>query len=101
MCLLKEVICLYKFDGVFAGLNKAWVMPPRMAARQDVREQHQLDELASKLEKHNIDSRASLAAAWQANPVLLKPEIAQWLQKGHRRVLDALWSTALAQAAER
>ena len=75
-------------------------MPPRMAARQDVREQHQLDELATQLDKHSIDSKASLASAWQASPLLLKQEVSQWLQKRHRKVLDVLWPKLLAQVAE-
>lgn len=80
-----------------AGLRKAWVMPPQMAARQDVREQHQLDELARLLNKHGIDSKASLAQACHTEPLLLKPAISQWLQRSQRKVLDAIWSTVLAQ----
>lgn len=75
-------------------------MPPQMAARQDIREQHQLDELASKLDKLNIDSKRLLALAWESDPSLLKPAISRWLQKSHRKVLDAVWPTALAQAKE-
>ena len=98
--LLPHVRGTHKLSGPPAGLQKAWVMPPRMAARQDVREQHQLDGLATQLDRHKIDSKASLAAAWQANPLLLKLEVSQWLQKRQRKVLDALWPKLLAQAAK-
>ncbi len=46
-----------------------------------------------------VDSRASLAAAWQHEPTFLQPQLAAWVQRPSQRQLLQLWPQLLQQAA--
>ncbi len=46
-----------------------------------------------------VDSRASLAAAWRDDPTFLKRQLRAWLRKDAAQALDALWPQLLAEAA--
>jgi hypothetical protein len=47
-----------------------------------------------------VDSRAALALAWTDDPSFLLIEVAAWLQKGSRGLLEQLWPTLVAASAD-
>ena len=83
-----------------ADLKKAWSVPTHMTARKGSVQQIQAAELLHALAQHSIDSRASLAKAWQTEPGLLQRQLSDCLRKGKQHVLVAIWPQALTQAAQ-
>lgn len=74
-------------------------VPPSMLARPDTRVHKRAGELLAALKAARVDSRAALAAKWQASPRWLQPEMGQWLQKGGDAALMKLWPDVLKEAA--
>lgn len=48
-----------------------------------------------------VFNRASLAAVWQQQPSFLQQQVAMWISKTQRHVLDNLWPLLLYQALGR
>lgn len=83
-----------------AGLKKVWSVPTQMKPGKGSVQQIQAAELLHALANHSIDSRASLAKAWNKKPDLLQRQLSDCLQKGKQHVLTAIWPQALAQAVQ-
>ena len=83
-----------------AALAPALAAQPATAARPELKGLPRVGELLGALRGRGVDSRAALAAAWQAQPQFLQPQLAAWLQKPHRSQLARLWPKLLQQAGE-
>jgi hypothetical protein len=46
-----------------------------------------------------VFSRAALAAAWARQPAFLKPQLALWVHKQQRQLLEGVWPALLQEAA--
>lgn len=74
------------------------VFAPEMAAKPAGQGHKRVAQLVSRLLAHNIDSRASLAAAWRNDKGLLKPELAAWMKAGSVEALVENWPQLLAES---
>eukprot|EP00884_Botryococcus_braunii_P019188 jgi/Botrbrau1/5953/Bobra.0366s0123.1 len=82
-----------------AGLKSELVMPASAARRVASRAQKRVGELLAALAGRSVDSRASLAAAWQAHPTFLHRELLAWLSPAGAQMLQALWPRLLQEMA--
>ena len=57
-------------------------------------------ELLHTLALHEIDSRASMVAAWRDNPLLLQRQMCDCMLKGKQHLLTDRWRQVLSQANE-
>lgn len=47
-----------------------------------------------------VDSKASLATAWRADPTFLKRQLCAWLRKDTTAAVDSVWPQLLAEAQQ-
>jgi hypothetical protein len=73
-------------------------MPPSAARRVASRAQKRVGELLAALAARHVDSRASLAAAWRADPTFLRRELVAWLSKPGAHLLQGLWPRLFEEA---
>jgi ATP-dependent RNA helicase DHX37/DHR1 len=74
---------------------------PATAARPEARAQRRVGELLHALRRRSVASRASLAAAWRAEPKFLLPELSAWMRAGQAHVLERAWPAIVACAPPR
>ena len=75
-------------------------MPSHMAMKKGALQQRQMVELLHALRRHDIQSRASLAAAWLKDQSFLKLQLLECVKKPHQRLLLQLWPQMLSQAQQ-
>ena len=81
-----------------AVMKKAWSVPTHMTVRKGLAQSTQSAELLHALMRHSIDSRATLAEAWQKDPMLLQRQLLDCLRKGKQQMLLGIWPHAISEA---
>ena len=82
-----------------AGLRSIMAVPPSMAAKPEMRVHKRVADLVAALAAAGVDTKAALAAAWQADPGFLVGELEAWVQKGGEGRLRAAWAGLVAESA--
>ena len=93
------VCCKTALSWCHAVLRDSWIEPPQMMTRKGIVQHKQLGELLHLLRAHGICSRASLAATWQKDPVVLRRQLTDCIKKGQQQTLLPVWKEALLQAS--
>lgn len=78
------------FMQMHAGLRDAMLSPELISTPAEQSQARVVDFLDA-LQRHNIDSRTSLVAAWQKDSSILHAALKQWMRKGHAHILTQVW----------
>lgn len=85
---------------MIAGLKDYLIASPSAAAKPETQGIPRIGSLVSALSKNNIDSKASLCAAWSLNPLLLYSELAAWMRRGQVAHLKTRWPLLKNECSE-
>eukprot|EP00878_Enallax_costatus_P026754 GHUV01028741.1.p2 GENE.GHUV01028741.1~~GHUV01028741.1.p2 ORF type:complete len:109 (+),score=31.79 GHUV01028741.1:366-692(+) len=82
-----------------SGLANNLVAPAATAARPELAGLPRVGELVGALQERRVLNGGGLATVWQHEPLFLRQQIALWVQKQQRGVLESLWPQLLQEAA--